>query len=84
MLACSVEHIFDKKPGMDKACRCTYLRVVTLFPQTGYCWGSVLEQEELATLTGRAPEFCVCGWALWPGSVSGALILLLSLSWARP
>ena len=23
-----------------------------------YCWGSILERKELATLTGRAPELC--------------------------
>ena len=37
-------------------------------PQTVYCWGSILERKELATLTGRAPE--LCGWALWLRSVS--------------
>ena len=37
--------------------------------QTVYCGSSVLEKKELATLTGRAPQ--LCGWALWPGSVSG-------------
>ena len=30
-----------------------------LFPQTVYCWGLILEKE-LATLTGRAPELCLC------------------------
>ena len=58
--------------------------------------GFYLRKIELATLTGRAPE--LCGWALWPGSVSGscpclgrapelcgpAFVLLLSLSWPRP
>ena len=39
------------------------------FPQTIYCGSSILEKKELATLTGRAPQ--LCGWALWPGSVSG-------------
>ena len=57
-----------------------------VFPQAVYCWGSILpRKKELATLTGRAPE--LCGWALWPGSVSGPcspLVLLLSLSWPRP
>ena len=51
------------------------------FPQTVYCWGSILEKEELATLTGRAPE--LCGWALCPGSVARScppLVLLLSFS----
>ena len=50
-----------------------------LFPQTVYCWGSILERKELATLTGRAPD--LCGWALWLGSVAGPcppLILLLA------
>ena len=42
-----------------------------VFPQTVYCWGSILERKELATLTGRAPE--LCGWALWLG-----LVLLLA------
>ena len=41
-----------------------------LFPQTVYCWGSILERKELATLTGRAPE--LCGWAPWLGSVSAS------------
>ena len=53
--------------------------------------GFYLRKEELATLTGRAPE--LCGWALCPGlvlllsSVAGPscplLVLLLSLSWPR-
>ena len=47
--------------------------IVAVFPQTVYCWGSILERKELATLTGRAPE--LCGWALWLG-----LVLLLSSS----
>ena len=50
-----------------------------IFPQTIYCWGSILERKELATLTGRAPE--LCGWALWLGSVAGPwppLVLLLA------
>ena len=43
------------------------------------CWGSTLEKEALATLTGRTPELWLgsvarlCGWALCPG-----LVLLLS------
>ena len=47
-------------------------------PQTVYCWGSIL-RKKLATLTGRAPE--LCGWALWPRSVSGPcppLVLVLA------
>ena len=50
----------------------------TVFPETVYCWGSILERKELATLTGRAPE--LCGWAPWLGSVAGPcppLVLLL-------
>ena len=71
----------------------------TVVPQTIYCWGSILETKELATLTGRAPE--LCGWALCPGlvlllsSVTGLcgwvlfsscffLVLLLSLSFLCP
>ena len=42
---------------------------MNIFPQTVYCWGSILERKELATLTGRAPE--LCAWAPWLGSVAG-------------
>ena len=42
----------------------------SIIPQTVYCWGSILERKELATLTG---------WALSLG-----LVLLLSSSWPRP
>ena len=49
-----------------------------IFPQTVYCWGSILERKELATLTGRAPE--LCGWALWLGSVAGLCGWALSSS----
>ena len=35
---------------------------ILFIPQAVYCWGSILERKELATLTGRAPE--LCGWAL--------------------
>ena len=49
-----------------------------VFPQTVYCWGSILERTELATLTGRAPE--LCGWALWLTSVAGLCGWALSSS----
>ena len=32
--------------------------IFSILPQTVYCWGSILERKELATLTGRAPELC--------------------------
>ena len=48
-----------------------------MFPQAVYCWGSILERKELATLTGRAPE--LCGWALWL-SVAGLCGWALSSS----
>ena len=58
-----------------------------VFPQTVYCWGSILERKGLATLTGRAPE--ICGWALWPcpppvNSVAGLCGWALFSSWPRP
>ena len=69
------------KRDYDKNAQVTYestREVKThIFPQTVYCWGSIVERKELATLTGRAPE--LCGWALWLG-----LVLLLSSSWPRP
>ena len=49
---------------------------IFFIPQTVYCWGSILERKELATLTGRAPE--LCGWALWLGSVAGPCPPLLA------
>ena len=49
-----------------------------LFPQTVYCWGSILERKEPATLTGRAPE--LCGWAPWLGSAAGLCGWALSSS----
>ena len=52
--------------------------VFNFFPQTVYCWGSILETKELATLTGRTPE--LCGWALWLGSVAGLCVQALSSS----
>ena len=51
---------------------CMLTKIV--FPQTVYCWGSILEKKELGTLTGRAPE--LCGRALSP------VVLLLSFSCA--
>ena len=51
---------------------------VFFFSQTVYCWGSILERKELATLTGRAPE--LCGWASWLGSVAGLCGWALSSS----
>ena len=50
----------------------------SIFPQTVYCWGSILERKELATLTGPAPD--LCGWALWLGSVAGLCGWALSSS----
>ena len=45
-----------------------------IFPQTVYCWGSILERKELATLTGRALE--LCGWALVAGPCPPLVLLL--------
>ena len=53
-----------------------------VFPQTVYCWGSILERKGLATLTGRAPE--LCGWAPWLGSVAGLCGWALSSSCPPP
>ena len=62
-----------------------------LFPQAVCCWGSILEEKELATLTGRGCGWR--GWALCPGLVlllsfvagpCPLLVLLLSLFWPRP
>ena len=36
----------------------TYNLNKKFFPQTVYCWGSILGKIELATLTSRAPELC--------------------------
>ena len=62
-------HIWKQRPGNN----------FFLSPQAVYCWGSILERKELATLIGRAPE--LCGWAPWLGSVAGPcppLVLLLA------
>ena len=55
-----------------------FLFLCVFFPQTVYCWGSILERKELATVTGRAPE--LCGWASWLGSVAGLCGWALSSS----
>ena len=48
----------------------------SVFSPNSLLLGFYHRKQELATLTGRAPE--LCGWALWPGSVSGPCLLLSS------
>ena len=54
------------------------MKTVKCIFAAAYCWGSILERKELATLTGRAPE--LCGWAPWLGSVAGLCGWALSSS----
>ena len=66
----------QRKSSINRDHRCFILELV--YPQTVYCWGSLLEKKELATVSGRTPEPCVEDLSSWcpPGDCSCPAVVL--------